>query len=192
MPSRVPCFEPVAALRLLRRCILPEIASMIRYASTPAHGIRHAWEVSHLALLIALLEDQPPIAPSVAAALHDCGRNDDDDDPDHPEISGRIAARILPRLRSASLQGIRASMVVEAVARHAQADRARDEVSAIVRDSDRLALAWERGVFPSCFATTWGMRLAQAGPAAAESAFRKVFQAPLWDTVGLATTRAAG
>jgi hypothetical protein len=185
-PSRVPSFEPVAVLRLLRRCILPEIASMIRYADTPAHGIRHAWMVSHLALLIALLEDQPPVAPIVAAALHDCGRVGDDDDPHHPEIAAQVAGRILPRLRSASLCRARAAMVVEAVARHANVDQARDDVSAIVRDADRLALAWEHGVAPSRFATAWGLRLAHAGPAAAESCFRQILHTPLWDTVGLA------
>ena len=77
-------------------------------------------------------------------------------------------------------------MVVEAVARHAHVDQARDDVSAIVRDADRLALAWEHGVAPSRFATAWGLRLAHAGPAAAESCFRQILHTPLWDTVGLA------
>jgi hypothetical protein len=186
-PSGIPHFEPPAALRLLRRCILPEIAGRVRFAESPAHGFEHAWVVAHLALLIAMLEDQPPIAPMVAAVLHDSGRHDDGDDVHHPQVGARIASDVVPSLGSAGLSARRCAAVADAIASHSAASLPPHSVAAILRDADRLGLAWQRGPRPALFATEWGLKLAHAGPRAAELSFRRIFGVPLWDTAGLCT-----
>lgn len=183
-PSEVPGFEPAAALRLLRRCILPQLAERVRFPESYGHGLHHAWQISHLAMLLSILEERPPIAPAVAAALHDAGRIGDDEDEFHPFSGAQIASAVLRSGSVAGLSSERVSMVSRAIEVHSEHTAVENPIQAILRDADRLPLAWERGVESRLFATTSGLRLAHAGPGAAEAAFRRIFRAPLWDTVG--------
>jgi hypothetical protein len=186
-PSRVPGFSPPAALRCLRRLVLPEAASLATFPSSPGHGLPHAWMISHLALLLAMLEDVPPLGPCTAAILHDIGREHDAEDDRHAEAGASIASRIIPSMMSAALNPTATLLAVEAIAGHSLADKAPHPTAAILRDADRLPLAWERGPDPSGFATTWGLRLAAAGVDGAERAFRRVFGVPLFETAGVDT-----
>jgi HD domain len=183
-PSRVGRVDAAAVIRLLRRCVLPEAAAMVRYPTSPAHGLRHAWIVSHFAAMIAMMEDQPPLAPAAAAVLHDCARRDDSDDDEHPRRGSEIAKAVLPQMRSLNLPRISVQEAVDAIARHSLNDVAQTSVEAVLRDADRLSLAWERGVDAKWFATRSGFLLARMGAGNAEARFRWIFSMPLFHTVG--------
>ena len=182
-PSAVPGFDAAVTLRLLRRAVLPEIADAVRLPSG-GHGERHAWLISHLALLLALEQDLPPVACAVAGALHDAGRRGDDDDPAHPARGAAIARAVVPHLRMASLATHACEAVAAAIESHSDEAPTACPIGAVLRDADRLGLAWERGYDARFFATDAGHRLARAGPEAAEAAFRRRFGACLFDTVG--------
>lgn len=182
-PSSIPQFMPPLAARLLRRAVLPEIGASVGFPDC-GHGERHAYVISHLALLIAVLEDIPPIAPAIAGALHDIGRTDDAADSDHPSRGAAVARRLVPMLRSASLPKEACATVVSAISSHSDDGPASCPVSAVLRDADRLHLAWERGYDARHFSTGVGRAMAQGGPPAAERLFREQFGQCLFDTVG--------
>ena len=184
-PSNVPGFDPLIALRLLRRALLPELDARGAFGSAPGHGSSHAWTIAHLALLLAVAEDHPPLAPMVAAALHDSGREDDGDDILHPDRSAKAAAVYLTDLQSAPLTASCRMATVDAIARHQSCAEPRTALEAVLRDADRLPLAWERGYEPRYFATASGHRLAASGPEAAESEFRERFGASLFWSEGV-------
>lgn len=182
-PSDVPQFEASRVARLLRRAVLPEIGSSVSYPEG-GHGERHACVISHLALLIAVLEEIPPLAPAIAGALHDIGRQDDAPDADHPARGAAVAKLLVPTLRSAALPERACAEVVSAIATHSDDGIASCPVSAVLRDADRLLLAWERGYDSRHFSTGAGRAIANAGPHRAEQLFRERFDQCLFDTVG--------
>lgn len=182
-PSSIPFFTPALSARLLRRAVLPEIGASVSFPVC-GHGERHAYVISHLALLIAVLEDIPPIAPAIAGALHDIGRRDDAEDSDHPSRGAAIAQSLVPTLRSAALSSEACAAVVSAIESHSEDGPASCPVSAVLRDADRLPLAWERGFDARHFSTGVGRAIAQGGPPAAERLFREQFGQCLFDTVG--------
>jgi hypothetical protein len=182
-PSTVPGFDASVVLRLLRRALLPEIAEAVCFP-TGGHGERHAWLISHLALLLALEQDLPPVACAVAGALHDAGRHGDEDDAEHPARGTAIARSVVPNLRMASLPARACEAVATAIGAHSDDTPTACPIGAVLRDADRLGLAWERGYDARFFATDAGHRLARAGPEAAEAEFRRRFGACLFDTVG--------
>jgi hypothetical protein len=182
-PSSIPFFTPALSARLLRRAVLPEIGASVSFPDC-GHGERHAYVISHLALLIAVLEDIPPIAPAIAGALHDIGRTGDAADSDHPSRGAAVAKNLVPTLRSAALPSEACAAVVSAIESHSEDGPASCPVSAVLRDADRLPLAWERGFDARHFSTGVGRAIAQGGPPAAERLFREQFGQCLFDTVG--------
>lgn len=188
-PDLVGREEPAAVIRHLRRCVLPEAATRLQYAESPAHGLQHAWIVSHLAALLATMEDEPPLAPMAAAVFHDCARLGDDDDDDHPRRGAAATELVLPQMRSLVLPAESIQEVVGAIGRHSLHDRPRTRIEALLRDADRLPLAWERGAVPGFFSTASGLYFATRSARAAEEAFRQVFSMPLFDSIGFGASR---
>ena len=179
-----PWFNATNLLRLLRRVLLPEAADRLAFANTQGHGANHAWLVSHLALLIAIENNQPPIAPTVAAIFHDCARISDDEDVTHAQLGSEKTRTALMGYAGAFFQDSAINNICAAIAEHSIVGTPCNTISSVLRDADRLSLAWERGVNPKYFHTKVGLAFAQGGTESAENAFRRRFGAPLFDTVG--------
>ena len=152
-PNRVSGYEPSEALRMVRRVLLPEIARRVQWPTVDGHDERHAWLVAHIAMLIALDIHEPPLAPVVAAALHDTARCDDEEDSRHGATAARLANTVVCSLRAVPFPQRVVPEICEAIRSHSEVGDAPSPIAAVLRDADRLGLAWERGYDGKYFST---------------------------------------
>jgi hypothetical protein len=161
-----PAVSPRVWRYLLDRVLLPAYAPLTVRAEDAFHGLRHSRETARAACFLALSEGISPLAPMLAACLHDAARADDEPGQRHARDGAWLAEMFLkaPAGRALPLAETAKRAIVRAVAGHATTARTRRPVSACLQDADRLRLAWSDGVRRNLFSTKTGLGLALSGP----------------------------
>ncbi|MDR1038189.1 MAG: radical SAM protein [Deltaproteobacteria bacterium] len=151
---------------VLDRVILLATFPFMTMAGDGFHGLAHARETARAAALIACTESMAPLAPMLAACLHDAARKDDAGGERHAADGARLAELFLetPAGRGLPLSEKDRRSVVSAIAGHASPSRTHDPVGACLQDADRLRLSWSDGLKPEMFTTSAGLALASHGP----------------------------
>jgi len=155
--------------RFLDRALCPALGPFYLNPEGPGHGLDHARETARLAGFLAWRAGRSPLAPMVAACLHDSARTGDGPEPEHAALGAKLARAFLKSSAGRRLPLARgeAGALVRAIAGHNRPGRAKGEIEAVLRDADRLRLSWAEGLKPEFFATDSGLKLAAAGPRAA-------------------------
>jgi len=165
-PKRFQDVSPVGWRRFLDRALLPASLPFMLQPDNEYHGLAHARETARLSCLLALREGYSPLAPMLAACLHDAARENDLPGEKHALDAAELAGIFLRHdvLDEPFFPLRQQEEVTEAIAKHASPTKASTSVGACLQDADRLRLAWESGPVPHLFSTASGLRFAQLGP----------------------------
>jgi radical SAM protein with 4Fe4S-binding SPASM domain len=164
--STSPCFWR----NYLFRVLLPLCAPLHFLPKNRFHGLEHSIFTARMAALLACRKCRP-LAPMLAACLHDAARKDDSPGTQHARDSAKLSALFLQASSSRlpELSEKEREKIVDAVARHADPAKSASDTGACLQDADRLRLAWEEGVRPEFFSTAGGLALARDGAQAAQN-----------------------
>lgn len=147
---------------ILERIVLPAVFPHSDNGHNGYHGMDHCHDVALAACHIALARGHAPLPALLAGALHDISRNDLPSE-DHAKEAAQKIPIILAGLGKGFLACVNPSEVAAAVHEHSNDSVPTSALSAILRDADRLRLAWERGFDRTFFVTEEGMNAARLG-----------------------------
>jgi len=150
--------------RLAIRCLYPLIEGLCRKTCQDSyHGFGHGRDVALTTVVLSYFEGVNPLPAFLAALCHDLESNLKSTRLNRAERSAQIVESIFSTVWS-DFDGGATNDIIHAVRTHSKTGSHLSKTSAILRDADRLRLAWERGYNPKYFHTTLGHELAKAGP----------------------------
>lgn len=150
--------------RLAIRCLYPLIGGLCRTTCQDAyHGFGHGRDVALTTVLLSYFEGVNQLPAFLAALCHDLEPTLKSTRLNRAEVSAQIVERIFNNEWS-DFDGGATKEIIDAVRTHSKTGSYLSKTSAILRDADRLRLAWERGYNPKYFHTKLGHELAIAGP----------------------------
>lgn len=140
--------------------ILPEVLKISPITLSGYHGIEHTKMVGRFALDLSVALNQNPIPGLFAAALHDCARKHNYYDEEHGPNAVPVANKLFKKDISLFLNKKEQSQIITAIKNHTIGMNATDIISAILWDSDRIRLSWDRTYKPEFFSTAPGRKIA--------------------------------
>lgn len=156
--------SPQALMKILDEELLPAALPFMLRPEDHFHGLEHSRETALLACFLAMKENVSPLAPMMAACLHDAGRRDNDEGMEHAHDGAEIAEMFFRYSLSGSFfTSEMQTEIIVAIYHHADPAQATNQVGAYLQDADRLRLAWLYGARMDLFSTQSGLRLAQVG-----------------------------
>ena len=168
-PEGLTVWPPVIWRRWLDRVLLPAVRPFFLNQKGPWHGLDHARQTARLAGFLAWQAGISPLAPMLAACLHDAARTGEELEPEHAATGAELAKIFLKHFAARQGPFLKTGDIVKAVARHNRPGRTAHKTGAFLRDADRLRLAWAEGVKRGCFSTARGLKLAELGSRAADN-----------------------
>ena len=138
--------------------LMTEVRPFSMQDNTSYHGFyTHTKQVGLFALDYALSMGKNPVPVLLAAAFHDCAREDDSFNTTHARRAAPIARSFLAKL---PLPKGLDEQIVEAVISHTTGTQAQNYIEACLWDADRTRLSWERGYDEQFFNTKRGQTVA--------------------------------
>lgn len=149
--------------RMLDRALLP-ICQGLLVEEDDWHGLKHARQTALWAAILAIRQGCSPLPAMLAACLHDCCRQIDNQGMGHGPAAAMVA-EIFIKHHAGALPFSEESRgeIVEAIRNHAIPRRARNSAAAFLQDADRLRLAFHYKPRPYLFSTRDGGKLALRG-----------------------------
>lgn len=147
---------------LLTRVILPTAFLHSEINHNAYHGMDHCHEVAMAGGYIALARNRNPLPALLAGAVHDICRSDAHEE-DHGAEAARKLPQVLKNLGKGFFEKINLEEMATAIREHSWETPPSSDLSASLRDADRLRLSWERGFDPRYFATETGAVAARLG-----------------------------
>lgn len=139
--------------------MLPQVQQISRQPRYGYHGLTHTEQVVLYGIDCAIATNQDPLPVVIAAAMHDCARQNDwyceRHGPDCEPIARDFINRCFPNLNPNIVERI-----IYAVVNHTTGTSAPDLVSACLWDADRIRLSWEEVYRPEFFNTGCGHKIA--------------------------------
>lgn len=140
--------------------ILPEVLSISPITLSGYHGIEHTKMVGRFCLDLSIALNQNPIPSLFAAALHDCARTNNYYDEEHGPNAVPVAKKLFEKDVALLLSKKEQEQIIYAIKNHTVGTNAKDVISAILWDSDRIRLSWDRGYKSEFFSTEIGKKIA--------------------------------
>ncbi len=152
--------------KTLARWAMKKVMPAIREVSNQPvwgwHGLEHTEQVVLFAIDYAIHEKVNPIPVILAAALHDCAREDDTYNELHGPLCVPLAQKFVERNFAHLLSEEDKINIYNAILHHTdgKGGQAPSAVAACLWDADRTRLSWIRGYNESYFSTSRGKELA--------------------------------
>ncbi len=124
------------SIRLMLDAAAERCIGYVQFMHSSIHGVNHWRAVALLAGVIAHCEGVCVESAVVSGYLHDCGRRDDGEDPNHPDSSADLADRVLRRWYG----HLDRAQICAAIREHASGTISNDPQCGALWDADRLTL----------------------------------------------------